>query len=80
VDSELAKSVNRDYFAFKEVERPKCLPGRIVQMMRDEGFSKFNMHWHTELWKELNTKDPAKGFGVEVGYWVLVLGLGRRSS
>lgn len=69
-DSELAKSVNRDYFAFKEVERPKYLPGRIVQMMRDEGFSKFNMHWHTELWKELDAKDPAKGFGVEVeGYW-----------
>ena len=27
-DSEVAKSINRDYFAFKEVERPKYLPIR----------------------------------------------------
>lgn len=69
-DSDLAKAVNRDYFAFKEVERPKYRAGHVVQMMRDKGFVNFNMHWHTELWKDLDAKNPAKGYGVEVeGYW-----------
>jgi hypothetical protein len=69
-DSDLAKAVNRDYFAFKEVERPKYRAGHVVQMMRDEGFVSFNMHWHTQLWKDLDGKNPAKGYGVDVeGYW-----------
>lgn len=71
-DSELAQSVNRDYVTFKEVERPKFLPSRIVRMLRDDGFRNFTMHWHTELWHSLNAKDPSKGWGVEVGgtwYW-----------
>jgi len=34
-DSEIAQSVNRDYMAFKEVERPKFLPGQIVKMMQE---------------------------------------------
>ena len=71
-DSEIAKAVNRDYVAFKEVERPKFLPSQIVKMMNEEGYPRFTMHWHTELWKSLDAKDPAKGFGVEVAgawYW-----------
>jgi hypothetical protein len=69
-DSDIAKAVNRDYVAFKEVERTKYLPGHIVAMMHDEGFPKFNMHWHTELWKELDAKTPGKGYGIDVeGAW-----------
>jgi len=31
--------------------------------MRAEGFSRFSQHNHTALWKELDAKNPAKGFG-----------------
>ncbi len=70
-DSDIAPAVNRDYVALKEVERPKYLPGQIVSMMQEEGYPRFSMHWHTELWRSLDAKDPAKGFGVEVagGVW-----------
>lgn len=70
--SEIAQSVNRDYVAFKEVERPKYLPSQIVRMMREEGFLGFGMHQHTELWKSLDARNPAKGLGVNVAgawYW-----------
>lgn len=69
-DSELAKTVNHDYVTFKEVERPKYRPSHVVQVMRDEGFSRFSLHSHTGLWQSLNGKDPAKGYGTEVeGVW-----------
>jgi hypothetical protein len=71
-DSEIAKSVNRDYVAFKEVERPKFRPGQIVRMMQEEGYGRFSMHSHTELWHSLDAKNPGKGFGAEVAgtwYW-----------
>jgi hypothetical protein len=69
-DLEIAQSVNRDYVAYKEVERPKYLPGQIVKMMRDRDYPGFSMHWHTELWKSLDAKNPGKGWGTEVAsYW-----------
>ena len=69
-DSDLATKINKDYWVQKEVERPKHLPSRIVELMRDEGYSRFKMHHHTQLWKELNARNPGKGYGVEVeGYW-----------
>lgn len=69
-DSEIAKSVNRDYLTFKEVERRKYLPSHIVTLMRDEGYADFNMHDHTMLWQGMDAKDPAKGYGVYVeGAW-----------
>lgn len=71
-DSDIAQSINRDYVALKEVERPKFKPGQVVQTMQDEGYTKFSMHWHTELWKELDGRAPGKGWGVWVAdtwYW-----------
>ena len=71
-DSEIAQAVNRDYVAFKEVERPKFLPGAIVRTMQDEGYPRFNMHHHTQLWKSLDAKAPGKGLGVSIAgawYW-----------
>lgn len=65
--SEMEEKVNH---VFKDRERPKFLPGHIVSMMRESGYTKFNMHSHTELWKQANAKDPSKGLGVEVeGKW-----------
>ena len=71
-DSDVAQAVNRDYVAFKEVERPKYLPKKIVEMIRDEGYPKFSMHYHTQLWKSLDAKKSGKGFGVHIAgtwYW-----------
>jgi len=40
--------------------------------MKAEGFPCFTMRSHTLLWKDLDGKNPAKGFGVDVAgswYW-----------
>lgn len=71
-NSDLAQDVNAAYAVVKETERPKWLPKQIVELMKSEGFRRFGMHQHTELWKERDAKDPAKGFGVQVAktwYW-----------
>jgi len=71
-DSEMAQDINKTYALIKETERPKYRAGYVVQTMRDEGFPKFNMHHHTQLWKKIDGKSPAKGYGVTVvktWYW-----------
>ena len=71
-DTDLAKEIDKQYWVQKEVERPKTLPDQIVDLMRREGYSKFNMHHHTLLWKEKDAKNPGKGYGVMVAntwYW-----------
>jgi hypothetical protein len=39
--------------------------------MKDEGYDRFTMRWHSELWKSLSAKDPAKAYGVQLsdGQW-----------
>lgn len=69
--SEVESDVNKRFFATKEVERPKFLPGDIVKRMRDEGHASFSMYDHTQLWKDRGAKD-LPGMGVQVGktwYW-----------
>ncbi len=34
--------------------------------MKSEGFKRFTMTSHTNLWKSLDAKNPAKGLGVRV--------------
>ena len=69
-DTDLAKNIDKQYWVQKEVERPKHRPGRIVELMKQEGYSNFNMYHHTGLWKKLDAKNPGRGYGVEVeGVW-----------
>lgn len=69
-DSELAKKVNQKYAIIKETERHKLRPKTIVDTMKKEGFTKFNMHHHTLLWQAKDAKNPAKGLGTSVdGSW-----------
>ena len=73
-DSELGKEIVGEYqrVLLKETERPKHLPGEIVDLMNLEGFEKFRMHHHTGLWKGLDGKNPGKGYGTKVSgawYW-----------
>lgn len=70
--SELAKTINKEYWVKKEVEKKKFLPGRVVKMCKEAGFPKFRITEHTNYWKSENAKDPQKGFGVQVEsnwYW-----------
>ena len=56
----------------KEVERPKHIPTQIVANINQSGFPDFNMHDHTLLWKQLDARNPGKGYGVAVAktwYW-----------
>ena len=56
----------------KNVEKDKFLPGAIVKRAQDSGFSSFNMHKHTGLWKQKDAKNPKNQYGVMVAnhwYW-----------
>lgn len=71
-DSPLAEKVNAQYTLIKETEKKKYLPKGIVAAMNAEGFKRFNMPAHTELWKSMDAKNPGKGFGTVVEkawYW-----------
>jgi hypothetical protein len=58
--SDVAEKFN---VALKEVEKKKYLPSEIVKLMKAEGWNKFTMDSHTRLWKKLDAKNPAKGYG-----------------
>ena len=71
-DSEFGKNVNSAYTLIKETERKKYLPGNVLKIMADEGFGRFKMNDHTELWKSRNAKNLSKGYGTLVEdkwYW-----------
>lgn len=72
-NSDLAKTIDREYWVKKEVERKKYRPGDIVGLVRSAGYGKFRLNpEHVTLWKSENAKDPSKGYGVEVAgtwYW-----------
>ena len=69
-DTDLAKNIDKQYWVQKEVERPKHRPSRIVELMQQEGYSNFNIYHHTQLWQKSDSKNPGKGYGVEVeGAW-----------
>ncbi|HEV2555692.1 MAG TPA: DUF3644 domain-containing protein [Bosea sp. (in: a-proteobacteria)] len=50
----------------KEVEKRKYRAGQVVSRMRAEGFRNFSMHHHTQLWRDLDGRNPGKGFGASV--------------
>jgi len=58
--SEVAEKFN---IALKEVEKKKYLPSEIVSLMKGEGWDRFTMDSHTKLWKKLDAKNLAKGYG-----------------
>ena len=71
-DSEIAKTVNATYAVIRETERPKLLPSQIVAKVKVEGFPKFGMRDHTDLWKSRDAKNTSKGYGVQIAktwYW-----------
>jgi hypothetical protein len=70
--SELAKTIDKEYWVKREVEKKKYLPGNVVQLCKAAGFRKFRIKEHTDYWKLENAKDLQKGFGTQVEstwYW-----------
>ncbi len=65
-DSVLAETVNKEYALIKETEKNKFLPKQIVDLMKDEGFPSFSLHYHTVLWQTLDAKNSAKPYGTLV--------------
>ncbi len=71
-NSDIAKEMDKRHQILKEVERPKYLRKNILARMKEEGFSRFTPHHHTQLWKSMDAKNPGKGYGVQIGdtwYW-----------
>lgn len=70
-DSELAKSIAKEYWVKKEVERPKYRAKDVAAKVKKGGFAKFRVQpEHLRMWKAENAKDPAKGYGTDVqGTW-----------
>jgi hypothetical protein len=71
--SDLAREISKEYWVKKEVERPKYRAKDIVTEINKTGFSRFRINpEHIRTWKSEDAKNPAKGYGVEVGgfwYW-----------
>lgn len=72
-DSPFADTVNKEYALIKETEKPKYLASQIVKIMKDEGFSKFNVTHHTRFWQGSDAKNSSKGLGSIIAgkqwYW-----------
>lgn len=65
-DDPLASKLNKEYTIIKEAEKTKYLPSQIVAKMQEEGFVKFKMYQHTQLWRKHDAQHPQKGYGVMV--------------
>jgi len=58
---------------FKEVEKSRHTATDVVRLMQEGGYPRFNITAHTQLWQELDAKNPGKGYGREGDYrntWV----------
>lgn len=69
--SELAKTIDKEYWVKKEVERPKFRAKDVVGEVRKAGFTKFRVSpEHVDLWRAVDAKNPGKGYGVDIaGSW-----------
>ena len=66
--AEAATEINKIFL--KETEKVKYRPGTIVKQMKAEGFARFGMKHHTDLWRGMDGKNPKYQLGVQVeGSW-----------
>jgi hypothetical protein len=71
-ESEMAKGISKEYWSFKDREKPKYLPSKICQEMQKLGYKNFKQHQHIKLWKSIDAKNPEKNFGIQIEntrYW-----------
>lgn len=69
--SDLAKTIDKEYWVKKEVERPKYRAKDVVAEVHKAGFSRYSVFGdHIRMWKAEDARNPGKGYGVEVqGVW-----------
>ena len=69
--SDLAKTIDKEYWVKKEVEKPKFRAKDVVAEVRKASFKQFRISpEHVEMWKSEDAKNPANGYGVEIqGAW-----------
>jgi hypothetical protein len=69
--SDLAKTIDKEYWVKKEVEREKFRPKDVVAEIQRSGYPKFRMFpHHVDMWKAEDAKNPGKGYGTSVqGTW-----------
>ena len=65
-ESEEAREISR--VLLKEVDKNRYTPTQIISMIRADGFVRFGMQHHTELWQVEDAKNPGKGYGREGDY------------
>ncbi|MBL3554523.1 DUF3644 domain-containing protein [Rhodovulum sulfidophilum] len=64
------EAVNVERVLLKETERPKYRPTEIVAKAKASGFPQFAIFDHSLLVKQLDARNPGKGYGVEIaGQW-----------
>lgn len=70
-DSDLAKTIDREYWVQKQVEKPKFRPTDVCKRVQQAGFKKFRpTPEHSRMWKAEDAKNPSNHYGVEVqGVW-----------
>ena len=70
--SDLAKTIDKEFWVKKEVERPKFRPAQVVEEIKKAGFPRFRIQPdHVDMWKTEKAKDIGKGYGVDVaGTWL----------
>ncbi len=71
-NSELAKTIDKEYWVTSDREKPKFSPTQVVETIQDAGFLRFKISDHTDIWKEYDAKNPSSGYGVMVvktWYW-----------
>jgi hypothetical protein len=70
-DSGEAREISR--VLLKEIDRRRYTPTQVVELMNAEGYPRFTIQDHTELWQRLKAKEPGAGFGRQGDYkgtWV----------
>ena len=69
--SDLAKTIDKEYWVKKETERPKYRPTDVVAAVNKAGFPNYRVGCeHLRMWKREDAKNPSKGYGVDVqGLW-----------
>jgi hypothetical protein len=72
-DTDLAKSIDKEYWVKKEVEKRKYRPSEVAQKIQEAGYAGFRVQpEHVNMWQSEDAKKKGKGYGVEVSgtwYW-----------
>lgn len=60
-DSDKGRAISQ--VLLKEVDKARYTAKQVLEIMTRESYPRFNQHSHTQLWKMLNAKAPALGYG-----------------